>query len=121
MDAAKRAVDQVDAAAITVVKGYAQPPPLVVMVMEAIMIFIKQPNTFDAAKKEMQNAGDFLKKIKAIEVAKLSEKDLKKVRTEYLEKKDKETKKDVWDIAKIQKVSAPAGNLAAWAKAMSDF
>jgi dynein heavy chain len=71
MDAAKRAVDQVDAAAITVVKGYAQPPPLVVMVMEAIMIFIKQPNTFDAAKKEMQNAGDFLKKIKAIEVAKL--------------------------------------------------
>jgi hypothetical protein len=46
---------------------------------------------------------------------------LKKVRTEYLEKKDKETKKDVWDIAKIQKVSAPAGNLAAWAKAMSEF
>ena len=74
MDAAKRAVDKVDANAITEVKGFTTPPKLCEMVMECIMLFIGEKPSWDVAKKEMQNAGNFLKKLKGIEVAKLKEK-----------------------------------------------
>jgi len=62
---------------------------------------------------------DFLKKLKTIEVSDLTEKDLKKLRTEYIEKKDKNG--PIWDNKRISEINKAAGNLATWAKAMSDY
>jgi len=61
MDAAKVAVSKLDPAAITEVKSFPKPPELVEFVMEAIMIYLGKKPTWEVAKKEMGNAGAFLK------------------------------------------------------------
>lgn len=64
----------------------------------------------------MQNAGDFLKTLKGVaeNISKLKEKQLKEIRTKYVEKPD-------WNRGKIEQISTPAAELADWAKALSEY
>jgi len=78
------------------------------------MLFIGKKAEWEVAKREMQNASDFLKTLKSIKPEALSEPQLKKIR-KYLDNKAK------WNFDAIQKQSQPAANLSQWAKAMSDY
>ena len=106
---------KVDGQAITEIKGFTKPPELCEFVMEAVMLYIGKKANWDTAKKEMQNAQNFLKQLKELKVDSLTEKTLGTIRKKYLDKKDK------FDIEKIKKQSEPAANLATWAQAMSNY
>lgn len=115
MESAKRAVDKIDSAAITEIKGFKSPPPLCAFVMECIMLFLGKKADWDVAKKEMSNATNFLKDLKAVKVENLKEKDLEKIRKKYLDKKDK------WDYKLIFGQSQAAAELSVWASALSNY
>lgn len=79
------------------------------------MLFLGKKPEWAVAKGEMQNAQEFLKVLKSVadNISKLKEKQLKEIRSKYVEKD--------WNIETIKKTSEPAADLAAWAKALSEY
>lgn len=64
---------------ITEIKGFASPPPAVVMVLEAVCILLEETATWDSAKKVMMEMG-FLDRLKTYDRNKIPPEVLRKLR-----------------------------------------
>ena len=111
---AKQAVAALTKESIVELKALTNPPADVVLVMEPVMILLGQKKDWANARKQMQDAGKFLELLQSFDVAKVTEKTLKKVRTEYFSQKN-------FNPEYIRGKSVPAGHLCTWIKALSDY
>ena len=111
---AKQAVAALTKESIVELKALTNPPADVVLVMEPVMILLGQKKDWANARKQMQDAGKFLEQLQTFDVAKVTEKTLKKVRTEYFSQKN-------FNPEYIRGKSVPAGHLCTWIKALSDY
>ena len=119
VDAAVKAVNKVEAAAISEIKALPKPPDKVMLVLEVVMLYFGKKTDWDSAKKEMSNANAFLQQLKDLakdeNIKKIKDKALSTIRKKYLEDKEK------WDLKAIETASKPARNIADWAVALSDY
>eukprot|EP01084_Bolivina_argentea_P165608 287680_1 len=61
LEAAVNALNSLSKDAVTEVKSYAKPPPIVISVMCAVMILLRQEPTWASAKKQLSDASFLLK------------------------------------------------------------
>jgi dynein heavy chain len=112
---AKQIVDALDKAAVGEIKGYANPPPPVVMTMEAVVtIFGQKDLKWESIKKEIMDPGKFIAKVQSLDVETVPESIWKKVR-------DKWFKMPGFKADLVTGVSVAAGKLCEWALALSEY
>lgn len=112
---AEQIVNDLDKAAVGEVKGYANPPPPVVMTMEAVVtIFGSKDLKWESIKKEIMDPGKFIAKVKSLDVETIPESLWKKVR-------DKWFKMPGFKPELVMAVSSAAGKLCEWALALSEY
>lgn len=115
LENAKRIVDNLDKAAVGEIKGYANPPALVVTTMEAVVIMLGSKDTsWDGIKKQIMDPGKFLVTVKALDVTAIPEKTWKLVREKYFKLPD-------FNPKAIEGKSVAAGKLCEWALALSKY
>lgn len=117
LEAAARALDDLDKDSITEIKSFATPPPLVMMVCMCVM-HLRPTNKEDESAgwkgaKAMMNDGNFLKCLKTYDKERLNEKMLRKV-AHYFREKDLNTEK-------MKTVSKAGAGLLQWVIAIRDY
>ena len=110
LQAANNALKTLNKGDVTEVKNMAKPPPGVVMVMEAVLILLKEKTTWDNAKKVMSNT-NFLKMLQDFDKDNIPENIVKKLKTKYTSNAD-------FTVERMQKVSVAATTLCKWVHAM---
>ena len=115
LENAKRIVDNLDKASVGEIKGYANPPALVVTTMEAVVIMLGSKDTsWDGIKKQIMDPGKFIVGIKSLDVTAIPEKTWKTVREKYFKLAD-------FKPELIATKSVAAGKLCEWALALSKY
>ena len=108
-------MDNLDKASVGEIKGYANPPALVVTTMEAVVIMLgSKDTTWDGIKKQIMDPGKFIQGIKALDVTAIPEKTWKTVRDKYFKLPD-------FKPELIATKSVAAGKLCEWALALSKY
>jgi hypothetical protein len=114
LEAAKLAVSNLDKASIVEIKSFPNPPKVVVMVMEAIMLLLGEKIDWNAIKSCLGETNAFIERLKTFEVMKCPEAVFTKVRNNYLSKPE-------FDIAAVKKISVAASFMATWVKAVISY
>jgi dynein heavy chain len=113
MEEAKAALEVLNDDDITEIKGFTNPPTAVSMVLEAIMIYLKEPKTDWPSARKVMGDKSFKDKLKNYEVENISSRTLANVR-KIINKKD-------FDPAIIIKKAKAAACLAQWCIAMESY
>lgn len=112
---AKAIVDNLDKASVGEIKGYANPPPLVVTTMEAVVTMLGSKDiSWEGIKKQIMDPGKFIAGIKVIKVEEIPEKIWKTVREKYFKLPD-------FKPELIASKSVAAGKLCEWCLALSKY
>lgn len=111
LEAAATALNSLNKADITEVKGMAKPPAGVVMVLEAVMILLEEKTDWNNAKKVMGGA-KFLKILVEFDKDNISPKKINILKKKYTS--DEEN----FSVERMQKVSIAATALCKWVHAM---
>jgi dynein heavy chain len=112
MEEAKGALEVLNDDDINEVKSFPKPPEVVVMVMEAVLTYFKEPKTDWLAAKKLMGSG-FKDKLKTFEVEKCSTRTLDKVR-KIINKKE-------FDPQSIASKAKAAACLAKWCIALESY
>lgn len=80
MEEAKGALEVLDDKSIDEVKSFPKPPALVVLTLEAVLTYFKEPKTDWATAKKVMSDKTFKEKLRSFEVEKTTTKNLEKVR-----------------------------------------
>eukprot|EP01084_Bolivina_argentea_P249861 418441_1 len=112
LKAAVSALNKLSKDSVTEVKSYAKPPPIVVSVMSAVMILLKQDTSWLSAKKALSDA-NFLLKLKEYDKDSISSSILKKI--------SKYTKSDGFTYEQVKSKSIAAAALCNWVCAMEIY
>ncbi|EKX36467.1 hypothetical protein GUITHDRAFT_97557 [Guillardia theta CCMP2712] len=110
LSAAEEALNALNKKDLSEIKAYAKPPPLVEMVMEAVMVLRKGQSSWEEAKKELGNPSFLSELINYDKDANLNESMLSKV--------SKYTSKPEFDPEQVGKQSGAAKSLCLWVRAM---
>lgn len=81
LEAAEKALQALEKAAIVEIKTFPKPPDAVKMVMEAIMILLSEKTDWNAIKVVLGDTTGFINRLLTYDVSKTAESTLKKVRT----------------------------------------
>jgi dynein heavy chain len=109
-----KSLDALDKKDIQEIKTFAKPPPLVEVVLGAVCLLLGSAESWDSAKKVM-NDSQFLDKLKTYDKDALaSDKQLTKKMQKYI-------KRDDFTFEKVYGVSKAAGSLCKWVKAMDIY
>ena len=114
LKAAAEALKKLNKNDITEIKGFANPPPAVPMVLEAVCILLGEKSDWEGAKKVMMDMS-FLDRLRDYNKNALAEKEalLKKLRLV--------SQKPEFDVEEIGKKSVACKSLAMWVKAMDTY
>lgn len=113
MEEAKNALAVLDDDDLNTVKTYPKPPPVVAMVLEAVLTYFKEPKTDWAAARKVMSDKSFKDNLKNFEVEKVQTKTLDKVR-KIINKKE-------FDPEVIMGKAKAAACLAKWCIAMESY
>jgi len=113
MEEAKGALEVLNDDDLNEVKSFPKPPEAVVMTLEAILTYFKEPKTDWAAAKKIMGDKNFKEKLKNFEVEKLTNKTLEKVR--------KIIRKKQFDPDDIARKAKAAACLAKWCIASEKY
>eukprot|EP01083_Nonionella_stella_P177342 623003_1 len=112
LEAAVNALNSLSKDAVTEVKSYAKPPPIVISVMCAVMILLRQEPTWASAKKQLSDAS-FLLKLKEYDKDSISQSLLKKIK--------KYTKSAEFTYENVKSKSIAAAAMCNWVCAMEIY
>jgi len=112
LEGAIKALDALRKEDINEIKSFPKPPPAVQMVMEAVCLLLKEPQTWKSAQKVLQKS-TFLVSLKEYDKDNIPAKLLKKLR--------KYTGRDEMEVAAVEKVSLAAKSLCMWLHAMDVY
>jgi len=111
LEAASNALKALNKSDITEVKSMAKPPAGVVMVLEAVMILLKEKTSWDNAKKVMASVS-FLSSLQEFDKDHIAQKTVEVLKKKYTS--DVEN----FSVERMQKVSVAATALCKWVHAM---
>ena len=114
LEAAQKALSNLDKAAIVEIKTFPNPPAAVVLVMEAVMLYLGEKTDWNTVRSVIGDSGAFINRLLSYDVSKTPESILSKVRKNYLAKKD-------FDPEDVGKKSTAAKCLCVWAISVSKF
>ena len=114
LEAAQKAVQNLDKNAIVEIKNFAKPPTGVVTVMECVMILLGEATKWDDIKKVLGNTNQFMDRLKFYKVEETSEKVWKKARDKYISKEE-------FVPEEVKKISSAAASLCLWARSCSSY
>jgi len=109
LENAEKALAKLNKKAITEVKSYAKPPPMVEKVMRAVMLLLGKEQSWASAKKEMGNPN-------FVDMLKLYDKD--NIKHNVLKKAEKFTNDATFKPEIVGKISAAAGAMCDWVCAL---
>ena len=112
LEAAMEALNALNSRDLTEIKSYANPPPLVGKVMEAVMVLKNSEPTWAEAKRQLSDPA-FINKLKDFPKDNISDRVLKKI-GQYVAQKD-------FDPEIVGKVSNAARSLCLWVRAMEMY
>jgi len=112
--AAVESLNALDSKDITEIKAFANPPALVATVLGAVCLLLGVKESWDEAKKQMQNS-NFLNNLKTYD------KDALAANTRLLGKLQKYIKNEDFVPAKVKNVSKAATSLCLWVRAMDIY
>ncbi len=112
LNAATKALENINKKDLNEIRSYAKPPPLVEKVMEAVMVLKKCEPTWDEAKKQLGNP-NFIKQLVGFDKDNISDKILKRI-TQVCA--DENFQPDI-----VGRVSGAAKSLCMWVKAMETY
>jgi dynein heavy chain len=114
LEQAKIALSSLDKNSIVEIKSFPNPPKAVVMVMEAVNLFLGEKIDWGSIKQTLGDVGAFLSRLQNYDVTKTSEKILEKIRTQYLSKAE-------FDPTDVRKKSVAAASMCIWVKALNNY
>lgn len=114
LEKAIRALDTLKESDIGEMKGYAQPPDDLVLVMNAVALLLDEKAGWDSAKKMMGQPKAFIKRLKDYNKDDIKEAKLKKLKKNFIAD-------ERFDPAKIKKKSVAAESICMWCKAMDKY
>ncbi|CAK9112245.1 Dynein axonemal heavy chain 6 (Axonemal beta dynein heavy chain 6) (Ciliary dynein heavy chain 6) [Durusdinium trenchii] len=109
-----KALDSLDKKDIQEVKSFAKPPPLVEVVLSAVCLLMNRKETWDEAKKVMNDTG-FLQSLKEYD------KDALASNVKLTQKLQKYVKREDFQPDQVKKVSTAAMSLCMWVRAMDVY
>lgn len=109
-----KALDSLDKKDIQEVKSFAKPPPLVETVLSAVCLLMNRKESWDEAKKLMNDTG-FLQSLKDYD------KDALAGNVKLTQKLQKYVKRDDFQPDQVKKVSTAAMSLCMWTRAMDVY
>jgi dynein heavy chain len=112
LQAATKALENINKKDLMEIKSYAKPPPLVEKVMEAVMILKKCEPNWDESKRQLGNP-NFIKQLVGFDKDNISDKILKKI-SQYCA--DENFMPDI-----VGRVSGASKSLCMWVKAMETY
>lgn len=101
----------IDKKGLQEMKAYANPPALVALVLKAVCCILGEKESWDDAKKKILNRLDLLDVLSTFKAASMSERQVKKLRENYLNDND-------FDPDKVAAVSGAAKSLCIWVGAV---
>jgi len=107
-----KALDTLDKSKIVEMKGYTTPPPLVEVVMNAVLVLFKRPQSWDEGKR-LLNEMNFLDQCKTFDKDGIS--------NAIISKLSKFINDPQFVVENVERVSVAAGSLCQWATAMYKF
>jgi dynein heavy chain len=107
------ALDTLDKSDITEMKAYASPAEEIILVVSAVCLLLGKKETWDDAKKLMNNPAEFINTLKNYDKDHIKEGLLKKLK--------KYTNDPRFDPASIKKKSNAAQSLCLWARALDNY
>merc|ERR1712154_412463 len=112
LEAAVKALEALTKDAVTEVKSYTKPPPIVVSVMSAVMVLLNEEPSWISAKKLLSDA-NFLLKLKEYDKDSISQKTLKQLK--------KYTKSKEFSYENVKSKSIAAAAMCRWVNAMEIY
>eukprot|EP00913_Durusdinium_trenchii_P022913 g21514.t1 len=111
-----KALDSLDKKDIQEVKSFAKPPPLVEVVLSAVCLLMNRKETWDEAKKVMNDTG-FLQSLKEYDKDDACQ-DALASNVKLTQKLQKYVKREDFQPDQVKKVSTAAMSLCMWVRAM---
>jgi dynein heavy chain len=112
LNAATKALENINKKDLNEVRGYAKPPPLVEKVMEAVMVLKKCEPTWEESKRQLGNP-NFIKQLVGFDKDNISDKILKRI-SQYCA--DENFQPDI-----VGRVSGASKSLCMWVRAMETY
>lgn len=113
LEKAIKALDTLKESDIGEMKGYAQPPADLVLVLDAVSLLLGETAGWEAAKKMMGQPKAFIKRLKEFDKDKIKEAKLKKLK--------KFINNESFDPVKISKKSVAGMSICMWVRAMDKY
>jgi dynein heavy chain len=114
LQAAQKAVSNLDKSSIVEIKSMSSPPKGVVMVMESVMILMQERTEWPAIKSSLADVGKFIKILMNFDLKQCPDKAFNKVRKEYLARPE-------FDPELVKKQSLAASSIAIWVRAVNNY
>ena len=116
LTAAMSEVRQLDRKSISEIKMFNNPPQLVVMVMESVMLLLEEKTDWNSIRSTLSDSGGFVDRLVNFgeKVVLLPESVIKKLRTNYLSNPE-------FEPDKVASRSVAAKTIVKWVKAMNNF
>lgn len=111
LNKAKDAVGSIDKKGLQEMKAYSNPPALVEMVLKAVCLILGEKESWDDAKKKILTRLDILDVLSSFKAATLTEKQIKKLKDNYLTDPD-------FEPEKVKNQSLAAKSLCIWVGAV---
>ena len=111
LNKAKDAVGSIDKKGLQEMKAYSQPPALVEMVLKAVSLILGEKETWDDAKKKILTRLDILDVLSTFKAATLTDRQVKRLKENYLNDND-------FEPDKVGRQSAAARSLCIWVGAV---
>jgi len=116
LNAAMSEVKQLDRNSISEIKMFAHPPPLVVVVMEAVMVILEEKTDWNSIKLTLSDSGEFVNRLVNFgdKVLQVPESAIKKLRSTYISNPE-------FVPEKVVNKSVAAKTICKWVLAMNNF